>query len=772
MTNQQLDPNQGKQDSQHQAEKAWESLASLMVDTPLEISAEWLGEIQVRWGAESHHLILHVPPGTDPLWMKKKFLPVANVFFSQQQGGQGQLLVEYEKTAADEEVRLKAERGAYESIVKPEKVLPVSVYMFQHWLPVLKPSAFWIALAMRQTAFVSKASSTTVGKRISTRDLARWIPIHYSNVSRALGKKDFLSWFFTKTDESYDDLAPEYSVYVQYHIAPHHIAWIDEFLQKGLSNGKEVKGVLHSLLDHTRELRRVRPDDIYCKEEYLNSRRSLADLASNYLPGKVNGEIYDLCNQLTSEIVRDYLTISIPHYFLLGYNDTLSSNEAALIWLLRSLYHEKDELLHSFKSYASLGDLVGVSYKTIKRMLARCPRAASAENSSVFEAVFYEEKELGNWICVQDQDEISDLNQGFSLLVRSGEPILPQHEEEYFSLVDQEVIHLNSQSTTPSGQNATPRKKNGSGRRTQIATLRGQKATPSVQSTTGVGQSATTSGQAATQPPDSPQHLNSSLKSSFNQPANQPVKPPLQEHQLDFWEMQQVLEEDPDVVVVNLEKLLGFDGFSQKEKNKLIPEINKKETLFLAWVMRNHLTGADFPARLAIRNMQENNTTESKYLKLASKGWERVFELLKDDFELLNEKEEIQEIIKKLRETELLDVLKDILPERTKPSNDELFDLNNHEEEKFEEKEIEPIYKHGWEVVKGELQLEMKRNDFDTWVSSIELVEANNGKFVFKTSNAYARDWLDQNLEKLMVKKLSPLVKGNGEKARVKFVSR
>ena len=212
MTNQQLDPNQGKQDSQHQAEKAWESLASLMVDTPLEISAEWLGEIQVRWGAESHHLILHVPPGTDPLWMKKKFLPVANVFFSQQQGGQGQLLVEYEKTAADEEVRLKAERGAYESIVKPEKVLPVSVYMFQHWLPVLKPSAFWIALAMRQTAFVSKASSTTVGKRISTRDLARWIPIHYSNVSRALGKKDFLSWFFTKTDESYDDLAPEYSV--------------------------------------------------------------------------------------------------------------------------------------------------------------------------------------------------------------------------------------------------------------------------------------------------------------------------------------------------------------------------------------------------------------------------------------------------------------------------------------------------------------------------------------------------------------------------------
>ena len=749
-----------------EAEMAWRALAALMADTPLDVPAAWLTEVQVRWGAEQEHLILHVPSSTDPLWLKKKFLPVANVFYSQLQGGQGQLLVEYERGPDEDDLRLKAERGAYESIVRPEKVLPISVYMFQHWLPVLKPSAFWIALSMRQTAFVSKATTSQVGKRISVRDLARWIPLHYSNVSRTLSKKDFLSWFFTLTDEAYDDLAPEYSVYVQYPLAPHHIAWIDEFLQDRLAKGNGVEGALRSLLEHTQEVRRVRPGELAFPDDYLDGRCSLTDLAAAYQPGKIDSGIHDLCSQLTSEITRDYLTVSIPHYFLLGYREALSCNEAALIWLLRSLYYEHDDRRHTFESYSALADLVGLSYKTIKRMLARCPQKEK-DDSPDFSPIFQSKNGLGNWLLVETLPDSSSQGREFSLRVRSSEPILPQHEAKYLSLIEKEVQQLNSQIATGGGQKATP----SSRRDSQIATPPGQPATAAGQNTTGSGHAATEAGQDATPLPDRSQHLNSLSKESVNQQKNEHIKELLQPHQMDFWE----IEENPDsggkVVGVNITKLLGFDGYAQEEKEKLIPEINKNETHFLAWMMRNHLTHADFPARLAIRNMQENNTTESKYIDLAGKGWYRIHELLVDDLELLSEKEEHQEIIKNLRETNFPDVLEDILPAE-KGEGKENDDPGEGEMKKKEPQEVEPVFRHGWEVVKGELQLEMKKSDFDTWVSSIRLVGVEQGKFIFETNNSYARDWLDQNLEEKLVNKLSPLVRGNRDQARVQFVSR
>lgn len=76
-------------------------------------------------------------------------------------------------------------------------------------------------------------------------------------------------------------------------------------------------------------------------------------------------------------------------------------------------------------------------------------------------------------------------------------------------------------------------------------------------------------------------------------------------------------------------------------------------------------------------------------------------------------------------------------------------------------------------MIKGELQLEMKKRDFDTWVENIKLVEVEEGKFVFETGNTYARDWLEKQLEEIMEEKLLPFVKGNGiKKAIVRFVCR
>jgi hypothetical protein len=43
--------------------------------------------------------------------------------------------------------------------------------------------------------------------------------------------------------------------------------------------------------------------------------------------------------------------------------------------------------------------------------------------------------------------------------------------------------------------------------------------------------------------------------------------------------------------------------------------------MFLSWIIRNHITAAKFPVRLAVKNIQEGNETEDQYLDLARLGW-------------------------------------------------------------------------------------------------------------------------------------------------------
>ncbi len=756
-----------------EAQKAWDALSAIMKDTPLGVSSEWLKEVRVRWGSQGIHLVLQVPQSTDPLWMKKKFLPVANVFFGQLQGGQGRLIVEFEKGPVDEEVRLKAERGAYESIVHPEKLLPVSIYMFQHWLPVLEPSSFWVALAMRQTAFVSKATSARVGKRISLRDLARWIPMHYSSVRRSILREGYLSWFFTETKEAYEDLPPEYAVYVEYPLAPHHLSWIEDFLQKGIGNGKRVESLLKELLDLTREIRQIKHGDLNYPPEYLLERRSVLDIISTYRSQEVDSMIHDLASQLNREITRDYLTVSIPHYFLLRFGDALSANEAALIWYLRSLYLGEEQERHTFQGYASLAGKVGFGRKTLQRMFERCsPPEDQVDQPSFFSPVYRHEYTLGNWLRLE---YLSPLEKGqsrkYSLSLRSNEPIHPEDEKSYYLLIEKEIEKIDALPETGVGQKET----SPSRVEFQSETVPGQSEPSPGQFETEEGISETTPAQSAPGTSVKEKHLNIlPTNDSFNQLSNLPDKKLLQPHQLDFLSHQDELDNQSEEVVVNLHKLLGFDGYTQKQKEKLLPEINNKETYFLAWVMRNHITGASFPVRLAVKNLQENNTTESKYLSLASKGWERINHLLGDDFELLQEGNDIQKIIKYLRETDFPNVVKDILPE----GKEEEEGYSKAKERTVDKKEqrvdsVPPLYQKGWNVIKGELQLEMKKRDFDTWVENIELVEVDNEKFVFETSNTYARDWLEKEMEDVLEEKLDSMLKGNGKKkATVQFVCR
>ena len=51
-----------------------------------------------------------------------------------------------------------------------------------------------------------------------------------------------------------------------------------------------------------------------------------------------------------------------------------------------------------------------------------------------------------------------------------------------------------------------------------------------------------------------------------------------------------------------------------------------------------------------------------------------------------------------------------------------------------------------WQSVLGQLQMEMPRASFDTWVSDTRALSYDNGLMVIAVHNAYARDWLENRL--------------------------
>jgi len=206
-------------------------------------------------------------------------------------------------------------------------------------------------------------------------------------------------------------------------------------------------------------VRSIKHGDVSYSSEYGNERHSLLDLVARYQSPELDKLTHDLIQQLQREITRDYLTVSIPHYFLKRFGDELSANEAALIWYLRSLYTDDAEDRHHFQGYTSLADRVGFGRKTLKRMFARCTGEASREGEAgpPLRAPIYNPKfTLGNWLQVEyHTPSVNGQGREFSIAVRNSEPIHPQDEETYLQLVEKEIDTLIGQTETPPGQSET-----------------------------------------------------------------------------------------------------------------------------------------------------------------------------------------------------------------------------------------------------------------------------------------------------------------------------
>jgi chromosomal replication initiator protein len=65
---------------------------------------------------------------------------------------------------------------------------------------------------------------------------------------------------------------------------------------------------------------------------------------------------------------------------------------------------------------------------------------------------------------------------------------------------------------------------------------------------------------------------------------------------------------------------------------------------------------------------------------------------------------------------------------------------------------------HAWQAALGQLQMEMSKAAYDTWVRSAELVSYDSETFKIGVQNAYARDWLDSRLSNKVTRLLTAMM--------------
>ncbi|HBY07420.1 MAG TPA: chromosomal replication initiator protein DnaA, partial [Chloroflexi bacterium] len=63
-----------------------------------------------------------------------------------------------------------------------------------------------------------------------------------------------------------------------------------------------------------------------------------------------------------------------------------------------------------------------------------------------------------------------------------------------------------------------------------------------------------------------------------------------------------------------------------------------------------------------------------------------------------------------------------------------------------------------WQAALGQLQMEMPKAAFDTWVRDAQLVSYEDGSFIIGVQNAYARDWLESRLSSTITRLLTGIM--------------
>ena len=66
------------------ANQVWQSLLEDLKESPLEIPESWLRDTGAHWDSEELNLVVTVPYDTNEVWLDRRFLPLAKIYFREE----------------------------------------------------------------------------------------------------------------------------------------------------------------------------------------------------------------------------------------------------------------------------------------------------------------------------------------------------------------------------------------------------------------------------------------------------------------------------------------------------------------------------------------------------------------------------------------------------------------------------------------------------------------------------------------------------------------
>ena len=646
---------------------------------------------------------------------------------------------------------------AYDAVVRPNAILPIPRYFTEEWLPLLGTSRAWLVLAFRQVAFVSRSSSEEVLVRTTLRKLGRWCGLTHVRIHQVLKDPEFLNWFVrSPLGELSDRQSPRsqptsYMVRSDIPLTPQDQArlslWFD---QRSPSDDKDWILALGEAIE-AKKL--TLPEDTPLPNESMTIQQLVYAQRGDHTP--LPPSIDEACTELHARWIQpDFVTL-VTHYFLVRWLPDLSPGLGWLIVLLRSrAYQQKDDLIGQVwvhGGWGSIANSLGVSRRSLTRWI-----------SSSDAHLFFRQR-----ADVQDPTDRRNL----LLAVRLSEPIHPVDQDTYQRKLE--------------GQSLTSPHPIDRQFLTSPSVGEGQSLTTCGQSSTDHGNSLTSNGQnlpverhdltsGGTDLNNDGTELNK-FKDSLIQPFK--IIKQVKNHTFD----DHVQSSGKDVVVPSeqwqLERMMTRTGVGKRIQDAIMNASEQEKNAFMGWLLfALSVSSIHYPVLFAQKRNLEGLPPEP-FLHLAQIPPSKCYRwIIGNDEDIPPYLTKAIEDLRRQRGHEKLMQLGAVDPKMDEWIVEIAFEDQKTKDEVKRKRYVPPIVirsdgmtaEQAWQVAKGQLQAEVDRGAFETWVRDVEYINFEDGMITLGVANEYARDWLEDRLTSISERVLTGII---GERIEIQFVT-
>jgi hypothetical protein len=647
---------------------------------------------------------------------------------------------------------------AYDAVVRPNAILPIPRYFMEEWLPLLGTSRSWLALAFRQVAFVSQSSREEVPVHTTLRKLGRWCGLTHVRIHQVLKDPQYLNWFVRNPQgDLADHPSPRsqpttYMVRSDIPLTPKdqaRLAWW--FEQRSPCDDQEW---IHALQEAIEARKTTLPQDAPLPQHSMTIQQLVYTQRGEDTP--LPPSLDEACTELHARWIQpDFVTL-VTHYFLVRWLPDLSPGLGWLIVLLRSrAYQQRDDLIGQV--------WINGGWGTVSRSLGVSRRSLTRWVSSSVSSLFFRQHP-------DAQDPVDRRN--ILLAVRLSEPIHSADQETYQSKLESQ----NLTSPIPADRQLLTSSSNEDG---QSLTTCGGSSTEGGDFLTSSGQNLPREGHNLTNDVTELTKIRTelnNLKDSLNQSLNKNNQVKNQQHKNPA-KPSNITVVVPALDQWQLEKILTRTGVGKNTQDSILHASMQEKNNFLGWLLfALSISSIHYPVLFANKRRMESSPPEP-FLQLAQTPVSKCYAWL------IGEREDIppnlQRAVQDLRRLRGHEKLLQL--EAFHPGLDEWILKHEAEDETGAPAEakrkryVPPIAirsdgmtpEQAWEAARGQLQAEVDRVAYETWVRDVEYIGFEEGVFTLGAANEYARQWLEDRLVSIAERVLTGII---GQRVQVDFV--